>query len=126
MLRSLEQERANYAWKCIQKVKNLNNEETEKKYRSYVRRASTLIQINGLGNTLAFYKSKKDEAYDLLYEHINKWFKKQFKSQGNILNWIISEKTSIIDVFRITKEIIALLNWMKRFAEAELRGEEIE
>jgi len=126
MLRSLEQERANYAWKCIQEVKNLNNEETEKKYRSYVRRASTLIQINGLGNTLAFYKSKKDEAYDLLYEHINKWFKKQFKSQDNILNWIISEKTSIIDVFRITKEIIALLNWMKRFAEAELRGEEIE
>jgi len=28
---------------------------------------------------------------------------------------------SSIEVFQATKEIIALLNWMKRFAEAELK-----
>ena len=137
MLRSLEQERAKYTWECIQKVKG--NIKLEDKYKSYVKSASSYIQINGLGNTLAFYKSKfkadlekkgenglsaDKKAYYVLYNHIDEWFKKYFRKNEDILNWIISEKTSSIDVFQVTKEIIALLNWMKRFAEAELRDKE--
>ncbi len=152
MLRSLEQERARYAWGCIQEVKGDIN--LEDKYKSYVKKASTYIQVNGLGNTLAFYKSKFEaefkkhldklkrsdiqdpereafqklgddkKAYKLLYDHINGWFNKKFKQNKDILNWIIDENTSSIEVFQVTKEIIALLNWMKRFAEAELRDKE--
>ncbi len=94
MLRSLEQERANYAWKCIQDVKSINDIELEEKYKSYVRSASTYIQVNGLGNTFAFYKSKfgadlrekgekglssDKKAYKLIYENLNNWFKMCFK-----------------------------------------------
>jgi len=168
MLRSLEQERAKYAWECIESLRSdkrmaeddksgllskivevmkerrkrevteedIKNyyENLEKRYSSYIKKTLTLIQTNGLGSTLAFYKSKfgleREEelsadkrAYKLIYDHINEWFKKRFRNE-DILRWIISENTSSTEVFQVTKEIIVLLNWMKRFAEAELRGEE--
>ncbi|HDN82932.1 MAG TPA: type III-B CRISPR module-associated protein Cmr5 [Candidatus Altiarchaeales archaeon] len=136
MLRSLEQKRAKYAWECIQKVRG--NIEQEDKYKSYVRSAPSYIQINGLGNTLAFYKSKFEadlrkkgenelsadkRAYKLLYDHLNGW-RKELRGGKDILEWIRDENTSSLMVFQATKEIIALLNWMKRFAEAELRDKE--
>ncbi len=130
ILKSLEQERAKYAWECIQEVKNNSKDELKGKYKSYVRDASALIQINGLGNTLAFYKSKigpKKEslspdkgAYSMLYKHINEWIKKKRKEINDVLEWIISENTSSMDVFNVTMEILSFLGWLKRFAEAEL------
>ena len=39
------------------------------------------------------------------------------------LLWVVEDASSI-DVFQVTKEVIALLSWIKRFAEAELKGEE--
>jgi len=126
MLKSLEQERARYAWDCINEV--IAQKNIEGKYSSYVKRAPTLIQTNGLGNTLAFYSSKKKDepAYRLLYQHIDCWFKKKGHSDQDIFEWIISEDTSSLNTFQVTKEILALLNWMKRFAEAKLEGEESE
>jgi len=138
MLRSLEQERAKYAWDCINKIKREEDDNLEDKYKSYVKKAPSYILVNGLGNTLAFFKSKfggseksedkedkkvsKDkEAYEALYDHINKWFQKRFNIKKDILEWI-TLKASSIDVFKVTKETIALLNWMRRFAEAELKG----
>lgn len=144
MLRSLEQERAKYAWYCINEIKREEDNNLEDKYKSYVKKAPSYILVNGLGNTLAFFKSKfggseksedkedkkanedkkvsKDkEAYEALYNHINKWFQKRFKAEEDILEWI-TLKASSIDVFKVTKETIALLNWMRRFAEAELKG----
>jgi len=126
MLRSLEQERAKYAWKCVQEVKK-EDEQVQKNYNSYVKKASTLIQANGLPNALAFYynKWKKGEkAYELLYKHIANWNQlKRLTNNKDILRWIIDDASSM-DVFKATKEVLALLNWMKRFAEAELKGEE--
>lgn len=135
MLRSLEQERAKYAWYCINEIKEEKNDNLEDKYKSYVKKAPSYILVNGLGNTLAFFKSKfggseksedkkvsKDrEAYKALYDHINKWFQERFNIKKDILEWITLEASSI-DVFKVTKETIALLNWMRRFAEAELKG----
>ncbi|MHA1363057.1 MAG: type III-B CRISPR module-associated protein Cmr5 [Candidatus Freyarchaeota archaeon] len=174
MLRSLEQERANFAWDCVEKLKaskrreedqqsgifnkikeRMNKagqrssnesleeklrkyyESLEEKYSSYVKKAPTLIQVNGLGNSLAFYKSKfgseleeklspDGRAYKLLYGHLDQWFRKHFKKDQDITEWIIADNTSSIEVFHATREIIGLLSWLKRFAEAELKGEESE
>jgi len=117
MLRSLEQTRAKVAWDFIMEVKG---KDYQKDYRAYVRRAPTLILSNGLGNALAFWKAKGGIAYTKLYEHINRWFKKRYPDEEDILEWVISDTTSSLEVFKETKEIIYLLNWMKRFAEAEL------
>jgi len=134
MLRTLEQNRANFAWECIQEIKKLNNEKVEKNYNSYVKKTSALIQTSGLGNTLVFYKSKfgneseeklssDKRAYKLLYENLNEWFKKKFRKEQEIIKWIVDSNTSSIETFQVTREILALLSWMKRFAEAELKGE---
>jgi len=134
MLKSLEQERAKYAWECIMEIKE--EKKLEKKYKSYIKKAPTFIQNSGLGNTLAFYKSKANskaspqksknsekKAYRKIYNHINEWFKMRFEEE-DILKWICKKETSSIEIFRVTKELILLLDWMKKFVEAELKGEE--
>lgn len=130
MLRTLGQIRANYAWNCIKKIKDLDKEQIEKKYKSFVKKSSALLLTNGLGNTLAFYQSKlggnaaEAEAYGLLYAHIDEWLKNQLMLNQNVMQWILSENTSSLDVIRATKETLAFISWLKRFAAAELKGDE--
>ena len=79
-LRSLEQKRADFAYKKVLDVKKPwkikvkeNSKEVvkdihrdiERKYSSYVKKAPVLILTNGLGQTLAFYLSKLDEPLPL-------------------------------------------------------------
>lgn len=120
MLKSLDQERSKYAWKCIGKVKELSDGD-KKSYASYVAKASSLILTNGLGNTLAFFNSKDEVAYKMLFDHISGRIKDEMGIQNkkDILRWI--EETSSINVFYATKIALKLLDWLKRFAEAELR-----
>jgi len=56
---TLEQERAKRAWKCIREVKGKKYAD---KYGSLACKAPSLVQTNGLGQTLAFLLSKaKDQ-----------------------------------------------------------------
>lgn len=135
-LRTLEQERAQFAY---QKIKEISEEshDLQKKYLSYIKSSATLILTNGLGNTLAFYLSKAkvpyddrdfenklkeckdgEKAYCKLYLHITEWLRKQ--GYGGI-TWIISSDS--IQVFQATREALCLINWMKKFAEAMLKEE---
>ena len=54
-LQRVEQKRAAEAWSCIQAV---SEDKFKKEYRSIVMKLPTLILTNGLGQTLAFLKSK--------------------------------------------------------------------
>jgi len=124
-LKTLHQKRANYAWKCIEEVKKVGSKKYKDEYRSYVERAAALIHRNGLGYTLAFYRSRfsKSRAYEALYDHIDGWFRQVFRKDKDILDWIRDDNTTSIDVLRATREILAMLDWLKRFAEAELQEE---
>lgn len=121
--RTVEQERAKYAAEYVEEVKNKRVE----KYGSYARRAGALIQTQGLGQALAFWRSKgwekgspkKDDAYALLYEHMSKWLNQQMTTNKDILKWI-QKDASTEDYRRATAEAQAFLIWLKRFAEAEL------
>ncbi len=117
MLRSREQERAKFAFECINNAKKPG--EFQKKYKSHTKGAPMLILTNGLGNAMAFMNSK-DDAYKALFGHLDKWLGKKITSGKPILDWIIDNNTSAIQVHRATDEVLALLNWMKRFADAEL------
>lgn len=124
---SLEQERAKFAWECIGEVKEKKSE-----YASVAKKAPSDIQINGLGQTLAFWraKGKKDREYEQIYIHVSKWvLEKRLgkKHSKGLLGWVMSEGetdktkfTSTDDYRRATTEAIAFLVWLKRFAEAEL------
>lgn len=130
--RSLEQERAAKAWTCIVQVRD-SGKGYAKEYGSLAKRAPADIQSNGLGQTLAFWRAKgydkgkpknngADEHCQLLL-HVSDWVKGRLKSDQNLtlFDWIV-QKASTDDYRRATTEAMAFLSWIKRFAEAELGG----
>jgi CRISPR-associated protein Cmr5 len=149
--RSLEQERAKFAWKCIGKVPKDN----QKEYAALAKGAPADIQINGLGQTLAFWRAKgyengkpKENAHCNIYHDVSEWLggkdrfnverkmenveymdkdgrKRTKKIEKWILNWIMD--IANVDAYRrATSESIAFLIWLKKFAEAEFGGKESE
>ena len=79
-LKTIEQGRAQYAFEKVKEISD-NSEDGSKKlkenYKSTAKKLPVLIKTNGLGQTLAFLKSKGGKiainAYDKLYEHIGSW-----------------------------------------------------
>ena len=116
-LRTLEQERAKHAWKCVQEVKD---KPFAGDYRNITVKAPSLILTNGLGQTLAFLRSKPDRAhFQSLYQHLADWVGSRVQANGDLLDWVVNKANS--QQYRLgTTEALALLQWLKRFAEAEL------
>jgi CRISPR-associated protein Cmr5 len=137
--RTLEQERAQQAWACVQEVTN-KPQEFKKKYGSLARKVPMLVLTNGLGQTLAFLlaKAKRHEpeqkrsveakAHDLLLVHLSNWVLSQVASStpasnGDLLlQWVLQNDSAAYR--RATIESLAFLTWLKRFAEAELPTED--
>lgn len=119
--RTIEQKRAAQAAICVNEAKGI------KGYGSYARRAGALIQTQGLGQALAFWRSKgwekgkpkNGDAYALLYQHMSNWLNQRLTTNQDILQWI-QQDASTEDYRRATAEAQAFLIWLKRFAEAEL------
>lgn len=114
---TLQQKRAAHAWACIEKVPA----GVQKKYGSLVRGLPSLIQSDGLGQTLAFLKAKaggkQDKEHMVAYNHVAAWMQQELGVQGDFLEWLL--KQSSTDYRRATAEVLAYLNWLKRFAEAK-------
>jgi CRISPR-associated protein Cmr5 len=131
VLQILEKKRARYAWECIDEVKRKRNLTIEDRYKSYCKKAPALILTNGIGNTLLFLKSKstkssneeekgpEKQAYELLLEHVS-WCNP--KKEKDIIEWIVND-ASPIEILRLTRDTLALLGWIKRFAEIELEDD---
>lgn len=116
--RTLEQQRAAKAWEFVADAGKMKKEAATK-YGKLARSAAADIQVNGLGQTLAFWKAKKEDHHSKLFEHVSAWVTGQLKVNGDLLIWIT--KTATTDEYRrATAETIAFLAWVKRFAEAEL------
>jgi len=126
-----DQQRAAQAWKNISDVKA---KAFEGLYGGWVKKLPALILTNGLGQALAFLlaKGKRQEAAKTLYDHLSKWIMAEVAQvQGvKLLDWLIKHDSA--HYRRATTEALAFVNWLKRFAEAELtivepeRGEEAE
>jgi len=120
----------------------------DKNYKSYVKKVPTLIKTNGLGAAFAFIKSKEkkekkennqvilpgDErnpknAYDLIYIQTSNWFAENrnyllpnYTKDKDFINEIIQLNSS--EYRAVTNEVFALFNWLRRFAEGLIEGEE--
>ena len=124
-LQRLEQKRAAEAWSCVQYVnEEIDNPKFKKEYRSTVMKLPSLILTNGLGQTLAFLKSKGKEndsnPEEKVYKDIQGWLTKP-----NVVNWgrvtheELIERIMAIDSNKyrfITIESLSFLNWLKKFA----------
>jgi len=116
----IENGRAEFAYKCCEEALELGVKDA-KEYKSHIKRFPMLIHTNGLGAAMAFVFSKrgnkKDNAYNKIYEQINKWFEqKGYKIKGeDISKVIISVDSYKYKIY--TLEVIALCSWIKRFTE---------
>jgi CRISPR-associated protein Cmr5 len=114
---TLQQKRAAHAWACIEKVPT----GVQKKYGSLVRGLPSLIQSDGLGQTLAFLLSKAGgdakKEHRVAYDHIAAWVRQELGFQDDLIEWLL--KQSSTDYRRATAEVLAYLSWLKRFAEAK-------
>ena len=150
---TLEQTRAKFAYKCVEKIAN-DSQDTipKKKFKGLVKKTPTYILTNGLGNTLAFLFSKGNKEHLALAYIIGKYLfseneytAKIFNGPRNIFDNELSQfvndnnelKFQLRDIlFRnlvfkntekyilATEETLRLLNWLKRFVEAMIEGEE--
>ncbi|MEO0229376.1 MAG: type III-B CRISPR module-associated protein Cmr5 [candidate division WOR-3 bacterium] len=130
LLEDLERSRANFAYKCVKEAigKFGEKSETLKEYRSYLRKIPSMVLNNGLGQTLAFIKSKSKggNAYDIILKQLTNYFKSHSPAriritQDDILLWAISLSSE--DYRFVTEELLSLINWMKRFAEGMIESD---
>jgi CRISPR-associated protein Cmr5 len=121
---NLENQRAEFA---LNSITAANEEDYKGEYKGYVKKIPVLIKTNGLGNTLAFMRSKKKVAYDLLYQQFSEWLSKSecpckaLPAGKDLLEFVISQPSPVYR--HITKELIALLTWMRRLADSLIEGE---
>jgi CRISPR-associated protein Cmr5 len=127
-MKTLEQERAAAAWTCVTDIKKSADLAKEKAFRSLVKDAPASIMRNGLGQTLAFWRSKagnkSDSVHTILADELSKWLKSQLKwdeAMSDGLDWVVN-KASPMEYRYATSEALAYLQWLKRFCEAKLEA----
>jgi CRISPR-associated protein Cmr5 len=116
--KTLEQGRAEYAYKCAEEGKKYGTD-----YKSYVKKIPMLIKTNGLGATMAFVfsksKGKDDNAYGLIYKQTAEWIKERTVVKNFEPKDLAKKLTEIesSDYRAVTNEVLALFTWLRRFAE---------
>ena len=137
---------------ALEKVKQiLEYEEIEKKkekekqklaadkYKTLSKKITVLIQKNGLIGTLVFVlsKVKKEKASEFVLDNIVKWCKEDYKldflrgklrvdEENANSNEVFIEKITKLsnqEYRLVTKEIMNLFGWVKRFADGMIEGE---
>lgn len=122
---TLEQKRAAAAWMAIEQV---TSDTQQKKYGTLARKLPAMIQMNGLGSTLAFLqskgKNKADDGHTLIFNHLSVWVLEQMglsntyrdKKQG--LMQLVRD-AGMSEYRRATVEAIEYGIWLKRYVEAQ-------
>ena len=119
----LERGRAKNAYDAVYSV----TEGKIKEYRSHVKQMPMLIKTNGLAQALLFARTKKEKK--IIYKHINDWLLLESnlekfnlsKEQKEIIDIVIKTDSSTYRL--ITTEVMAYIEWLKRFAEGREVGE---
>ena len=124
-LKGIEQGRATYAFNAVQGV----SENLKKKYKTAAKKAPVLVKTNGLGQTLAFIKSKggkrgEENGYDELYKQIAKWLQTEdakalVPPQGELVREVIKLPSPAYR--QVTIETLTLLNWIRRFVDGLMK-----
>lgn len=123
--RDLDRLRAESAWSSIHTFKETQSEKICKKYGTLARQMPTYIQINGLGQSLAFLKAKNELHHQQVLQHITDWFCRRYQWDEESTDLLKNLLDMSSQQYRLaTSEALAFLQWLKRFAEAELGSEE--
>ena len=120
---SLEQECARYAWENVRDV----GADTLRAYKNLAKSMPALVMTNGLMQTLAFLKGKKEEKrpeYGALLQHIVGWLRNtgvvpvKQADFASIMAWWGSPQCRTLDYQQATEQALHVLRWIRYFADA--------
>ncbi len=122
MKQTIQQKRAAFALTEVEAAKARLGNSSE--YKSYASGFPAMIQMNGLGQAAAFYRSKgvgsdaKARAYQALYDTLSNWLQKPEQPYHNqdLLQGITTKNMQAYMLAQA--EALALLDWVKKFAKA--------
>lgn len=132
-IKSQELKRADFAYSYIKKeFQEGTNGDLKKNFRSYVMNVPAFIKTNGLIATYSFIGTKmgKTDAYKKIYDMTAEWLSNSECSlaESIAINQNDDLKGKFLELSSseyklVTKEILALFNWVKRFAVSEIDTE---
>lgn len=112
-MKTLDQERATFAWQKVQKCK--------KEYSNLAKGAPALIMGNGLMQTLAFFQAKEEDARKL-GDHIREWVCRRFEDpfrETGFQPFMQALTAADSDLYlQVTEESLEFLRWVRQFAAA--------
>ena len=121
-MRNIDQERAAYAWDCVQGI--------DKSYTNLAKGAPALIMTSGLLQTLAFHaeKGKKEPAHALLVKHLCDWLHQRHARHidggdfPTVMRALMGRGENRVEESRFyqqaIEETLELLRWLRQFAAA--------
>lgn len=119
--KTMDQRRAAHAWECISTRKNDRDRD------DYARRAKKMpmqIRTSGLGHAVAFLQAKARgdvrSAEGKLVTDVKSWLSSAGimpRDAGGLIDWIIQGDAG--QLRHATDEVMAYMQWLNRFAEAE-------
>jgi CRISPR-associated protein Cmr5 len=126
---SLDQHRAQYAW---EKAEEAAQHHIIAEYTNLSKSVASLIMNSGLMQTLAFLQSKKEHQHEMLLMHLTKWlgrilggtpvkdgewFPPELAAEFQLVLTALYNSRSDL-YMRATSETMALLRWIRQFADA--------
>ncbi|MDR3178041.1 MAG: type III-B CRISPR module-associated protein Cmr5 [Campylobacteraceae bacterium] len=118
-MQTKQQKRAEFALKAINEI-----DEIDKKTANFYAGAPTMILTNGLGQTMAFLLSKKEEREKELFNKLKEWLSKEKNPLADLKDKKDIEFLQAFNALPITKyieaqtEALYLAEWLKRYAKA--------
>ncbi|WP_006786748.1 type III-B CRISPR module-associated protein Cmr5 [Thiorhodospira sibirica] len=132
MSKLIEQQRAEFALRAIENALAMpeNSHYQHKELKSYARRLPAMIQSNGFGQAMAFYYSKREKfhAYGMIYQMVEDWLCRsgQVYAGTNEAPRLLKAITQHDQMMyrRAQAETLALMIWVKKFAEALISADD--
>ncbi len=134
-MKTRNQEVAQYALNCVKSLKDFQD-----KYKSYIKSFPALLISEGLILALAFTLSKSDKngkgerARSYVFDHVVTWLKRSGvistdlngEISKEIAEKIVEEISNMeFERYRLASlEALRVSDWLRRFAEALIEGEE--
>jgi CRISPR-associated protein Cmr5 len=125
---TLQQKRAAYALEKVQHYARTLNDDAKKKFKTRASELPFMIHTNGLGQALAFFRSKRDDkdkdGYKYLYDILDAWLiqeQRPFAGKTDALAGVT--QCNRATYLTAQAEAMMLMDWVKKFASAFMEGE---
>ena len=127
---TLDQCRARHAWESVARIKSRPGD-VQKAYRREAKRLPVRTLTAGVGHALAFLKAKNNDANDELLRDVADWLidkrerpdsPEERPRAGALIEKIVKGDGIFLQV--TTDEVLAYVQWLARFAEAELEDDQ--